>query len=101
MITGEHKSLCELDSNPAGRLNRLRALINDEHVKQLVGQLGMNVLSQRFVRSRRQRAADDVGVREHLIDLGRLKLAKLLSHLLELREDVELLRFSLSLGELE
>ena len=101
MITGEHEPLCELNSNPAGRLNRLRALINDEHVKQLVGQLGMNVLSQRFVRSRRQRAADDVGVREHLIDLGRLKLAKLLSHLLELSEDVKFLRFSLSLGELE
>lgn len=101
MITGEHEPLCELDSNPAGRLDRLRALINDEHVKQLVGQLGMNVLSQRFVRSRRQRAADDVGVREHLIDLGRLKLAKLLSHLLELSEDVKFLRFSLSLGELE
>ena len=101
MITGKHEPLCELDSNPAGRLDRLRALINDEHVKQLVGQLGMNVLSQRFIRSRCQRATNDVGVREHLIDLGRLKLAELLSHLLELREDVELLRFSLSLGELE
>ena len=61
----------------------------------------MDIFSQRFVRSRCQRAADDVGVREHLIDLGRLELAEFLSHLLELREDVELLRFSLSLGELE
>ena len=33
MITGKHEPLCELDSNPAGRLDRLRALINDEHVK--------------------------------------------------------------------
>ena len=60
----------------------------------------MDVLAQGFVRCRGECAAHNISAGKDLIDLGCLQLAQIFPHLLELREDIVLLRLCLCLGHL-
>ena len=60
----------------------------------------MDILAQGLVSCGGERAADDICAGKDLIDLGCLQLAQIFPHLLELREDIVLLRLCLCLGHL-
>jgi hypothetical protein len=49
VVTGKHKSFGELGRDPTRWLNRLRALVNNTNVKQIIKQLGMNELTESFI----------------------------------------------------
>lgn len=69
MITGENEPFGELNRDPTRWLDSLRALINDENIKELILQFRVDVLAKSLISCRGERAADNVCICKDTVDL--------------------------------
>ena len=100
MISSDDQSFSPLDGYPACWFDSLSTFVNDQHVKEIIIELCDNEFAKGLVGCRGEGAADYVCIAEHLINLSKLELSKLFTHLLKFCENFKLLRLCLSFCKL-